>query len=91
MVVVVVVVVVSHPLHVLAHSSGTIEHKPCAKIVWHFDNDNLLRLFAQRCGVEDDVVQVVLVEVVVVVVSQPLHVLAHCAEKESHRPAVVNS
>ena len=29
----------------------------------------------------------VLVEVVVVVVSQPLHVLAHCAEKEAQRSA----
>jgi hypothetical protein len=26
-------VVVSHPLHVLSHSPGTLEHKPWAKIV----------------------------------------------------------
>ena len=29
----VVVVVVSQPLHVLSHSPGTLEHKPCAKMV----------------------------------------------------------
>ena len=29
----VVVVVVSHPLHVLSHLPGTLAHKPCAKIV----------------------------------------------------------
>ena len=29
----VVVVVVSHPLHVLSHSPGTLEHKPCAKTI----------------------------------------------------------
>ena len=52
-VVVVDVVVVSHPLHVLSHSPGTLEHKPWAKTVWHFDNDNLLRLFAQRRRFED--------------------------------------
>ena len=90
-VIVVEVVVVSHPLHVLSHSPDTLEHKPCAKIVWHFDNDNLLRLFAQRCGLRVVLVEVVLVEVVVVVVSQPLHVLAHCAEKRLHRSAVNNS
>ena len=33
----------------------------------------------------------VLVEVVVVVVSQPLHVLAHCAEKELQRSEANNS
>ena len=33
----------------------------------------------------------VLVDVVVVVVSQPVHVLAHCAEKELHRSAANNS
>ena len=32
-VVVVEVVVVSHPLHVLSHLPGTLEHKPCDKIV----------------------------------------------------------
>ena len=32
-VVVVDVVVVSHPLHVLSHSPGTLAHNPCAKIV----------------------------------------------------------
>ena len=73
----VVVVVVSHQLQVLSHSPGRLEHKPCARIVWHFNNDNLLRLPAQRCGVPVVLVEVVLVEVVVVVVSQPLHVLAH--------------
>jgi hypothetical protein len=90
-VVVVNVVVVSHPLHVLSHSPGTLEHKPCAKIVWHFANDNLLCLPAQRCGLAVVLVEVVLVDVVVVVVSQPVHVLAHCVEKELHRSAANNS
>ena len=49
----VVLVVVSHPLHVLSHSPGTLEHNPWAKTVWHFDNDNLLRLFVQRRRFED--------------------------------------
>ena len=35
-------------------------------------------------------VNVTLLDVVVVVVSQPLHVLAHCSEKESHRSPVDN-
>ena len=86
----VVVVVVSQPLHVLSHSPGTLEHKPCVKIVWHLNNDNLLRLFVQGCAA-DVVVRIVLVGVVVVVVSQPLHVLAHCTEKELHRSAANNS
>ena len=95
-VVVVVVVVVSHPLHVLSHSPGRLEHKPCARIVPHFNNDNLLRLFAHRCGfcvvlVEVVLVNVLVVDVVVVVVSQPLHVLAHDSKKESHRSATNNS
>ena len=72
----VVLVVVSHPLHVLSHSPGRLEHKPCAKIVSHLNNDNLLRLFAHRCAVLVVVVELVVVDVVVVVVSQPLQVLA---------------
>ena len=84
----VVVLVVSHPLHVLSHSPGTIEHKPCVKIVWHLNNDNLLRRFTQRSGLEVILVEVVLFGVEVVVASQPLHVLAHCAEKELHRSAL---
>ena len=35
-------------------------------------------------------VEVVLVDVVVVVVSQPLHVLAHDSKKESHKSAANN-
>jgi hypothetical protein len=41
--------------------------------------------------VEVVVVEVVLVDVVVVVVSQPLQVLAHDSKKESHRSAANNS
>ena len=51
----------------------------------------MLRLFAQRCAVDVVVVELVLVDVVVVVVSQPLHVLAHESKKESHRSAANNS
>ena len=36
-------------------------------------------------------VDVVLVDVVLVVVSQPLHVLAHESKKDSHRSAANNS
>ena len=85
------VVVVSHPLHVLSHFPGRLEHKPCARIVRHLNNDNLLRLFAQRCGVGVVLVEVVLVDVVVVVVSQPLQVLAQDSKKESHRSVANNS
>ena len=87
----VVLVVVSHPLHVLSHLPGTLAHKPWAKIVWHLDNENLLRLFAQRWAVLVVDVDVVLVDVVLVVVSQPLHVLAHESKKDSHRSAANNS
>ena len=87
----VLVVVVSQPLHVLSHSPGTLAHNPWAKIVWHLNNDNLLRLPAQRCTVLVVLVEVVLVDVVVVVVSQPLHVLAQESEKEPHRSAANNS
>ena len=51
----------------------------------------MLRLFAQRCAVDVVVVELVLVDVVVVVVSQPLQVLAHESKKESHRSAANNS
>ena len=50
-----------------------------------------MRLFAQRCTVGVVVVELVLVDVVVVVVSQPLHVLAHDSKNESHRSAANNS
>ena len=36
------------------------------------------------------VVEVLLVDVVVVVASHPLHVLAHCAENDAHRSAANN-
>ena len=48
-------------------------------------------MFAQRCAVLVVDVDVVLVDVVLVVVSQPLHVLAHESKKGSHRSAANNS
>ena len=51
----------------------------------------MLRLFAQRCEVGVVLVEVVLVDVVVVVVSQPLHVLAQLIAKISHKPDLNNS
>ena len=42
-----VVVVSSHPLHVLSHRSPLTSHSPCTKIVWQSCKDNWLRLLAQ--------------------------------------------
>ena len=43
----VLVVVSSHPLHVLSHRSPLTSHSPCAKIVWQSCKDNWLCLVAQ--------------------------------------------
>ena len=70
-------------------------HKPLARMLWHCSNDNALRLPAHLCVVvldelDVDVVAVLEldVDVLVVVVSQPLQVLAHCSRTEpcEHRP-----
>ena len=44
----VVLVVVSHPLHVLSHcfATNTSEHNPTAKRLSHFDSEKTLTLFA---------------------------------------------
>ena len=80
----VVVVVVSHPLHVLSQSPGTLAHNPCAKMIWHLESDSLLRLFAQRCKVE-------VFDWAVVVVSHPLQVLPHSRTNFAHRPPSNNT
>ena len=100
----VVVVVVSHPLQVLAHDSEKESHRSAANNSWHCANGNVFVLFAHSSGVDvvlvdvlvdvDDVdvvevddhdVDVVVlakvldvVDVLVVVVSHPLQVLAQC-------------
>lgn len=66
----VVRVVVSHPLHVLSQPPRTsVPHKPFAKIAWHNDSFTELDLPMQRSIV---VVVVVTVEVVVVNVVEVL-------------------
>ena len=89
----VVVVVVSRPLHVLSHLPGRLEHKPCARIVRHLNNGNLLRLFAQRCVVRvvDATAVVAGVDVLLLPVLHPVHVLMHSLKKMPHKPALDNS
>ena len=66
----VVWVVLSHPLHVLSQPPRTsVPHKPFAKIAWHNDSSKELDLPLQRSVV---VVVVVTVEVVVVNVVEVL-------------------
>ena len=66
----VVRVVLSHPLHVLSHPPRTsVPHKPFAKIAWHNDSSKEFDLPLQRSVV---VVVVVTVEVVVVNVVEVL-------------------
>ena len=115
MLVEVVVVVLSQPLHVLAHCTEKELHRSAPNNSWHFANGNLFALFAHLSTVDvvlvdvlvdvdhvdvvevndDDVDDVVLdvvlkvVEVLVVVVSHPLQVLAQCvifATLLSHKP-----
>jgi hypothetical protein len=64
----VVLVVVSHPLHVLSHPPGAtnVAHKPLAKIAWHEISCRVFALLLQR-SVEVVVVVVLVVEVVTVV------------------------
>ena len=64
----VVLVVMSHPLHVLSHPTGAtrVSHKPLAKIAWQVDSSSVFVLLLQRSVVEV-VVVVLVVEVVTVV------------------------
>ena len=111
----VVVVVVSQPVHVLAHCAEKELQRSAANNSWHLAKGNVFLLFAHLFGVDvvvvdvlvdvddvdvvdvededvndvvlDDVVYVE--EVLVVVVSQPLQVLAQCvifATLLSHKP-----
>ena len=64
----VVDVVVSHPLHVLAHCSEKDPHKSSANNSWHCANGNVFALPTHMCGVEVVLVDVLVVNVVVVVV-----------------------
>lgn len=74
----VLLMVESHPLHVLSHSPGTVLHKPRDKIVTHCSNGTLFCLCAHRCAVTSEFLLVLAMAVVVVVeVSHPLHVLSH--------------
>ena len=111
----VVVVVVSQPLHVLAHCVEKELQRSAANNSWHLANGNVFLLFAHSCVVDvvvvdvlvdvddvdvvevddHDVDEVVLEDVVyvedvlVVVVSHPLQVLAQCvifATLLSHKP-----
>ena len=73
----VVDVVVSQPLHVLAHDSKKAPHRSAANNPWHCANGKVLVLPLHRC---------VVVVVDVVVVSQPLHVLSHSPGTLAHNP-----
>ena len=83
----VVVVVVSQPLHVLAHESKNESHRSAANNCWHLAKGKVFVLLTHLSKVV--VVDVVLVEVVVVevvVVSHPLHVLSHLPGTLEHKP-----
>ena len=111
----VVVVVVSHPVHVLAHCAEKELQRSAANNSWHLAKGNVFLLFAHLSVVvvvlvdvlvdvddvdvvevdDHDVDEVVpddvldVVDVVVVVVSHPLQVLAQCvifATLLSHKP-----
>ena len=73
----VVVVVVSQPLHVLAHASKNELHRFAANNCLHCDKGNVFVLLAHLCNV---------VVVDVVVVSHPLQVLSHSPGTLSHKP-----
>ena len=82
----VVLVVVSQPLHVLAHCSEKTPHNLLAKACSHFAKGNVFILLAHLPGVV--VVDVVVVDIVVVdvvVVSHPLHVLSHWPNTLAHK------
>ena len=85
----VVVVVVSQPLHVLAHESKNESHKSAANNCWHLAKDKEFVFPSHRCNVMVvDVVVVVIVVVEVVVVSHPLQVLSHSPGTLEHNPCV---
>ena len=73
----VVVVVVSQPLHVLAHESKKEAHRSPANNCWHLSKGKVFVFPSQRCNV-------VLVDVVVV--SHPLHVLSQSPGTLEHKP-----
>ena len=73
----VVVVVVSQPLHVLAHDSKKESHKSAANNSWHLAKGKAFVFPSHRCNV---------VDVDVVVVSHPLHVLSHSPATLEHKP-----
>ena len=83
----VVVVMMSQPLHVLAHESKKEAHRSPANNCWHLAKGKVFVLLTHLSKVV--VVDVVLVEVVVVdvvVVSHPLHVLSHLPGTLEHNP-----
>ena len=83
----VVVVVVSQPLHVLAHESKNESHRSLANNCWHLAKGKVFVFPSHRCNVVVvDVVVVVIVVVNVVVVSHPLHVLSHSPGTFEHKP-----
>ena len=81
----VVLVVVSQPLHVLAHCPKKAPHNVLANTCSHFTKGNVFVLLAHLSGVV--VVDVVVVDVVVdvVVMSHPLHVLSHWPSTLGHK------
>ena len=74
----VVVVMMSQPLHVLAHESKKESHRLPANNFWHLVRGKVFFFPSQRCNV-------VLVDVVVV--SHPLHVLSHSPGTFEHKPS----
>ena len=73
----VVVVMMSQPLHVLAHESKKESHRSPANNCWHLAKDKVFVFPSHRCNV---------VVVDVVVVSHPLHVLSQSPGTLKHKP-----
>ena len=73
----VVVVMMSQPLHVLAHDSKKESHRLPANNFWHLAKGKVFVFPSHRCNV---------VVVDVVVVSHPLHVLSHLPGTLEHNP-----
>ena len=73
----VVLVVVSHRLHVLSHPPGAtrVSHRSFTKIAWHADSSSLFFLLIQRSVVVVLVLVLVVKDVVVVVVTVRVLVL----------------
>ena len=83
----VVVVMMSQPLHVLAHESKKESHRSPANNCWHLAKGKEFVFPSHRYNVVVvDVVVVVIVVVNVVVVSHPLHVLSHSPGRLEHNP-----